>query len=167
MQHFNFFIIPIAAFVPLIIGALWYSPTLFGKTWMRVSGVTEEQTKSGNMIKIFGLTYLFGLLASYVLSFAVVHQLSIVQLFFMDPSIQDPNSEFSLYAAEYLERWGTRHRSFGHGVIHGLENGLLFSLAMIGVPALFERRPWKYIWIHVGFWTVCFGIMGGILCQFV
>jgi len=167
MTYFNFLIIPIAALVPLIIGSIWYSPAVFGKTWMRVAGVTEEQTKSGSMIKIFGLTYLFGLFAAYLLSFATVHQLSVIQLFFMDPAISDPTSEFSKFTAEYMERFGSRHRSFGHGIIHGLENGLLLSLAMIGIPALFERRPWKYIFIHVGFWTLCFGLMAGILCQFL
>lgn len=167
MDHFNFLIIPIAAFVPLVIGAIWYSPGVFGKTWMRVSGMTEEDTKSGNMIKIFGLTYLFSLLAAYILSFATIHQLSIIQLFFMDPAMDDPTSEFSRFTAEYMDRFGSRHRSFGHGIIHGLENGFILSLAMIGVPALFERKSWKYILIHVGFWTTCFGIMAGILCQFI
>jgi len=167
MEYFNFLIIPIAALVPLLVGSLWYSKVAFGNVWMRVSGVTEERTQSGNMIKIFGLTYLFGLLAAYLLSFATVHQLSILQLFFHDPAMADPTSEFSRFTAEYFERFGSRHRTFGHGVIHGVENGLLLSLAMIGIPALFERKSWKYTAIHVGFWTVCFGIMAGILCQFL
>ncbi len=167
MEYFNFLIIPIAAIVPLIIGSIWYSPAVFGKVWMRVSGMTEEQTQSGGMIKIFTLTYLFGLFAAYLLAFSTVHQLSIVQLFFHDPAMADPASEFSRFTADYMERFGTRHRTFGHGVIHGLENGFLLSLAMIGIPALFERRSWKYIFIHVGFWTVSFAIMAGILCQFL
>jgi len=89
MEYFNFLIIPIAAIVPLIIGSIWYSPAVFGKVWMRVSGMTEEQTQSGGMIKIFTLTYLFGLFAAYLLAFSTVHQLSIVQLFFHDPAMAE------------------------------------------------------------------------------
>jgi len=167
MQHFNFLIIPLAALVPLVVGAVWYNPAVFGKTWIKAAEISEERSTSGNMIKIFALTYLFSLFAAYLLSFATVHQLSVVQLFFMDPALADPSSEFSTFTADYMERFGSRHRSFGHGVIHGVENGLLFSLAMIGIPALFERRSWKYTLVHVGFWALCFGLMGGILCQFV
>lgn len=166
-NYVNVLIIPIAGVIPLLVGALWYSPAVFGKTWMRVSGVTEEQTKAGGMIKIFAFTYLFGLLVAYLLSFATVHQLSIFQLFFHDPALEDPASEFSRFTADYLERFGDRHRTFGHGVIHGLENGFILSLAMIGIPALFERKPWKYIFIHVGYWTVSVGLMAGVICQFL
>ena len=167
MENFNLLIIPLAAIVPLLIGAIWYNPAVFGKAWMKASGVTEEQTRSGNMIKIFGLTYLFGLLGAYMLSFAVVHQLSIVQLFFMDPALSDPNSEFSQFTQSYLNSYGDRHRSFGHGVIHGAENAFCLGLAFIGIPSLFERRPFKYVLIHLGYFSVTFAIMGGILCQFV
>lgn len=167
LRHFSLYIIPIAGLVPLLVGAMWYSPALFGKVWMRVSGVTEEQVQAGGMMKIFALTYIFGVLAAYMLAFATVHQFSFIQLFFLDPSLSDPTSEFSRITAEYMDKFGQRHRTFGHGLIHGFENGLLISLAMIGIPALFERKPWKYICIHVGFWTVNFALMAGILCQFL
>ncbi len=47
------------------IGGLWYSPLLFAKAWMRENGFTEEGMKNSNMVKIFGLTFLF----SFVMAF--------------------------------------------------------------------------------------------------
>lgn len=40
-------------------GALWYSPVLFGKMWMKETGNTEESAKKANMPKMMGLTLLF------------------------------------------------------------------------------------------------------------
>lgn len=40
-------------------GALWYSPALFGKMWMKETGNTEESAKKANMPKMMGLTLLF------------------------------------------------------------------------------------------------------------
>ncbi len=36
------------------LGALWYSPLLFGKAWQKESGLTEENIKNANMPLIFG-----------------------------------------------------------------------------------------------------------------
>jgi len=47
-----------------LIGGLWYSPAVFGKAWMRENGFTEESMKGGNMIKIFGLTFLLALISA-------------------------------------------------------------------------------------------------------
>jgi hypothetical protein len=62
--QFNYLAIMVAALSTFLIGGLWYSPALFGKAWMRENGFTEESLKGGNMIKIFGLAFLLGLIAS-------------------------------------------------------------------------------------------------------
>jgi len=31
---------------------------------------------------------------------------------------------------------------------------------------MFERRGFKYIAIHGGYWMLTLGLMGGIICQF-
>ena len=43
--------------------------------------------------------------------------------------------------------------------------GLFFALPIIGVISLFERKGFKYIAIHAGYWTLTLTLMGGILCQ--
>lgn len=66
------------------IGGLWYSPLLFGNIWMKEIGVTKENAKKVNMVKIMSITLL--------LSFIMVTNLA---FFINDPSINA--SEGALY----------------------------------------------------------------------
>ena len=61
----NWFAIIAAALSNFLIGGLWYSPVLFGKLWMKENQFTDNDLKKGNMLKIFGLTFLF----SFVMAF--------------------------------------------------------------------------------------------------
>jgi hypothetical protein len=56
----------VAAFLTFVLGGLWYGP-LFGRPWMRASGVTDEQARQGNMPLIFGLSFVLQLLAAFAL----------------------------------------------------------------------------------------------------
>jgi drug/metabolite transporter (DMT)-like permease len=60
----NYFAIIAAAISTFVIGGLWYSPVVFGKAWMRENGFKEEDMKKGNMVKIFGLAFILGLIAA-------------------------------------------------------------------------------------------------------
>ena len=74
--EFNALAVLVAALIGFVIGALWYSPMLFGRAWMRAAGVSEEQIAGGNKARIFGLTFLFLLIMAYCLA-----------MFLGDPSI--------------------------------------------------------------------------------
>jgi hypothetical protein len=63
-MQLNYFALLVAALSTFLIGGLWYSPAVFGKAWMRENGFTEESLKGGNMIKIFGLTFLLALISA-------------------------------------------------------------------------------------------------------
>src|SRR6478752_4298534 len=60
----NYWAILVSALSTFLIGGVWYSPALFGKAWMRENGFTEESMKNANMIKIFGLAFVLGLVAA-------------------------------------------------------------------------------------------------------
>jgi len=62
----NWLAVVAAAVSTFIIGGLWYGP-LFGRTWMRASGVTEEQAAAGNKGLIFGLSLVLQFIAAAVL----------------------------------------------------------------------------------------------------
>ena len=49
----------------LVLGALWYSPVLFGSRWQSLAGVSEEQL-AGDHFKIFGLAFILSLVAAFV-----------------------------------------------------------------------------------------------------
>jgi hypothetical protein len=64
MPTLNYLAILVAALSTFIIGGLWYSPAVFGKIWMQENGFTEEGMKNSNMVKIFGLAFVLGLIAA-------------------------------------------------------------------------------------------------------
>ena len=61
-----------AALVGFLIGGLWYGP-LFGKAWQREIGLSDDEIKSGNMAKIFGITFLFSILSAVFLGHLLSH----------------------------------------------------------------------------------------------
>lgn len=59
----------VAAIAAFALGALWYGP-LFGKTWMKLAGVTPQKTKSmkKSMMKSMAGGFILTLLSSYILA---------------------------------------------------------------------------------------------------
>ena len=67
-QNLSWLAIIAGAVSSFLIGSLWYSPILFTKRWMKENGFTEESLKGANMPKIFGLSFLLMLFASFNLA---------------------------------------------------------------------------------------------------
>lgn len=69
----NYAAVLVAAIISMIIGGFWYSPILFGKAWMKLSGISEEQMKEGKkrMGKAYVVTFITLLIMAYVLSHIV------------------------------------------------------------------------------------------------
>lgn len=166
MPQVNFYWLFISAVIPLLIGSIYYNPRVLGKAWLSAAGLSEEDASKGSMTKVFLLTYLFGLFVSYIIYLFAVHQSSVFQLF-MHEILIDKNVELSSYFNEFMDSYGDKHRTFGHGVIHGVEITFFMGLGMIGINSLFERRPMKYLWIHLGYWVICGALMGGVLCAWM
>lgn len=163
----NFPILFASALIPLFIGFLWYNDKVFGKAWQQASGITEEKMKNSNMLVIFGLTYLFSLMMALVLQFLVIHQASVPSIFVGDPDMTNPNSEIGRFLELLNTKYAHNYRTFKHGMFHGAVAGLFFALPVMGINALFERRGWRYILIHLGYWFITCMLMGGVICQFM
>lgn len=166
MPKINFLIILVAAIIPILLGMLWYSNTLFGKAWMKAAEVTEEKLRSGNMLITFGTTFLFSILAAFILQFMVIHQFSVASVLADEPGISDPNSPISVYLKDFMDAYGNNFRTFKHGALHGFLAGIFFAMPVVGMSSLFEQRGFKYLSIHAGFWVVALSLMGGFICQF-
>ncbi len=67
-MEINFIALLVAAIVTLVVGFIWYHPKVFGTIWMKENNFTAEDLKKGNMLKIFGLTYLFSLMITMILT---------------------------------------------------------------------------------------------------
>jgi hypothetical protein len=65
----NHFAVIGSALVNLFLGAIWYSPLLFYKVWKRENNLTDEQIKTLNPLKVYGLTFLLSLCISYNMAF--------------------------------------------------------------------------------------------------
>ena len=163
----KFWMVLITGLIPLIIGSAWYSPALFGNAWMKASGTSEEKARSGNMLVIFGCVYLFGVMISLMMAQIAIHQNAIYGLFATAPEFKDVSSEISITFNELMTNYGDRHRSFGHGVVHGAFTTVLLIFPIIATVSLFERRGWKYIFLHSGYWLITLMLIGGVLCHFM
>lgn len=162
----NIWIFPVTALVPLIIGAIWYNPNIFGRMWLRTTGMTEEETRGGNVVLRYALVFLFGLFLTAIITPIVVHQNALISLIYNDLEYSEPGSDVHLYWQDFLDKYGERHRTFGHGAFHGAFAGLLFALPVLGTISVFERRGFKYVAVHTGYWILTIALMGGLLAQF-
>ncbi len=97
----------------------------------------------------------------------MVHQSHIYSILVEEPGFEDASSELGVYLANFMEKYGQNFRTFKHGAFHGTFAGLFMALPVLGVNALFERRSFKYIALHTGFWVVSFALMGGVLSQWM
>ena len=59
----NWLSVLVAALSGFVIGSLWYGP-VFGKLWMRLTGMTKEKGAQANMALTFGGAYLLNVIAA-------------------------------------------------------------------------------------------------------
>lgn len=64
----NYLAILVATIVSMILGAVWYAPQVFGKEWMRLSGLTEKETKENR-----GAPMVLMLVGSLVAAYVMAH----------------------------------------------------------------------------------------------
>ena len=60
----------LAGIAPVVIGFIWYHPSVFGSAWMRMVGVTPEMAERGKkkMPLMAALAILASMLAAYVMN---------------------------------------------------------------------------------------------------
>ncbi|PJC37220.1 hypothetical protein CO046_01765 [Candidatus Peregrinibacteria bacterium CG_4_9_14_0_2_um_filter_53_11] len=67
----NYWTVLAAAIASMIVGALWYSPLILGRPWVRLMGFTGEameKAKEQNMALPYSLSFLGLLVMSYVIA---------------------------------------------------------------------------------------------------
>jgi hypothetical protein len=160
-MELNWIVILATGLVPMFTGFTWYHPKVLGSVWMKEAGVTDEMIKSSNMVKILGLSLLFGIMLSAALTSIVIHQMGVFA------TLQGVDAaQATAFLTDFMANYGENFRSFKHGALHGFLTGLFIALPVIGMNSLFERKSFKYIFIHAGYWIVTAMIMGGIICAY-
>jgi len=66
MSEISWLAVALCAISSLVLGGVWYSPALFARTWQQAAGLSDDELKSGNMAKIFGLTLVLSFIAAAV-----------------------------------------------------------------------------------------------------
>ena len=135
----NWLAIVAASILPLVTGFLWYGP-LFGKAWMKESGMTEEKAKTMNPAKTYGLAVLMAFFVA----------------FFIWPMVFTGGGPGMEHGTEAF-------LTFKHGALHGSMVGLFVALPVLATNALFEMKSFKYVAINAGYWVVTMALMGGII----
>jgi len=133
ISNINFLAVIAATLSTFVVGWLWYGP-LFGKVWVDVIDMTEEELQQGNMAKIFGFAFIFELIMAFNLAM------------FLTGS---PEAAAQVNA--------------GMGAFYGFLAGFGWIFFALAVNSLYEQKSWKYIFVNGGYWSVAFTIMGLII----
>ena len=158
----NFYMWFIAALIPIFVGGIYYHEKVFGSAWMRTNGFKASDLEGGNMAVILGISYFLGLLIAANLTGIVIHQTNVFQM--MMPDVAEAGNAAQDQFANLMTQYEDRYRTPGHGLLHGGALALLFVMPVIAINSLFERRGWKYVAIHTGYWFITLGAMGALLC---
>ncbi len=70
--HVNIAAFVVAVVIKQALGALWFSPVMFGPSWMQLTGCSEDKMKRG-MAKGLAIDVVGGLVMAFVLLHAVVY----------------------------------------------------------------------------------------------
>lgn len=124
-----------AAFVPTIVGIIWYKPKVFGNAWMHAAEMTEDKMKVANMGVIFCVSLLLSVLLSWFIANWPIHQMGVFSMMLADPATADQAGYDAI-----MNIVGHRYRSFGHRAVHGMVSCLFVVLLVLGTNALFERK---------------------------
>lgn len=154
----NFLALAAAALSALVVGFVWYNPNVFGNAWMKAADMTEDKMKGANMAKIFIMAFIFAFILAMAMQMLTIHQIGAMGM--VGGDLENALPSYAAFMADY----GSAHRSFGHGALHGAMSGIFVALPIIGTNALFERKGAKYILINTGYWVVTMGVMGSIVC---
>lgn len=166
-MEINSWVIFVAAIVPTVVGSLWYGPFLFGKVWQREANLTDEQLKQGNMPLLMVLSYVFSCLIAFGLVGICNHELAIMQLYGSLEGFGDAGTAAQTdYENVLIRIKGLHGNSFGHGVLHGVIAAISLAFPIVAIQGMFNRKSWKSIWLHTGYWVISFAIMGGLVGRF-
>ncbi|MEO1514081.1 MAG: DUF1761 family protein [Bacteroidota bacterium] len=158
LNYFAFFLI---AFIPLIIGCYWYHPNSLISKYSKIKFTGFKEISVGKIVTLFllSLTLVYGYIN------LTIHQMGFYELFFTD--IMLGNQESERIVNEFLNKYGDKHRHFGHGVFHGIINAVVFALPFVTIGAILDNRGKKYILHHFTFWLITSAIIGGCISEFV
>jgi Protein of unknown function (DUF1761) len=166
MLTLNWPVIFATGILPLLIGAIYYHPKVLGMASARASGISESDLAIRYSPKVYIYVLLLSMLFSLFLVPVVLHATHIFSMVATPAGPPEAGSPADLDAIAFFQKYGSGFRTFKHGAFHGIIAALFGAWPILGINALFERRGWKYIAIHLGYWVLVFALVGGTVCAF-
>lgn len=123
----------IGAVFNMVLGAMWYSPVLFAKQWMKEAKITEAyiEVSKGKMGKVYVFTTITAVITSYVIGFillnmgitSIINGIIVAILVWIGTNL--PN---------IIKNWGFEDRSIKLGIInHGYDLVVYIVVSIIFV----------------------------------
>jgi len=166
-KHFimqpNLLILAASTLIPFALSAVWYNPKVFGgDTWASLARISKEEANAPiNPLKL-ALSLILNFFVAFGIFVLSVHQFSVFSVVGADEALLNTGT-----AAAFISEYGEAHRSFGHGMIHGgIQFVLFFIVPVVGYTTLFEFKSAKYFFVKIGFWVIAGALMGGVICAF-
>ena len=120
----NGWAVVLAALSSMVVGSLWYMPSMFGKAWQKYTGVDAEKMRkgqsSGQMAWMYGSVFVASLVTAYVLA----HVTFLANKFFGDSFMSD-----ALQTAFWLWLGFTAARVYVHDTFEGRRKKLTLLTA--------------------------------------
>ena len=156
----NVLIIVATGFIPLVLSMLWYSPALFGNTWLNEMGMTKEDMKKNQKPLKFILSLVVNILLGFGLFTMSAHEFSVLGLVGGDPALATSGT-----AGAFLAEYGGSFSRFSHGAVHAIFAAILVALPFLAHQAMWSGKSFKAFAIDFCFWLLAMVLMGGVISQ--
>jgi hypothetical protein len=131
-------LIPVVAagVINMVLGALWYSPFVMGRLWMRSMGKTQDEIKQGFSMTSMGFTYMVNTIASLLFAYVLAHIVKFASL-----------------------------TTFAEGAKVGFWVWLGFVVTTVIPGYMYESRPKLLYFIFIAYQLISIVLMGGIIAM--
>ncbi len=142
--HYNFIALAIATVIPMIMGFIYYHPSVLGNAWMKANGFVKESLTPPKPAM-----YLLALLCSFLLAF------------FLWGWVTGAGGLDPMQTTDPVD--GHSYVTFKHGAFHGIVFTLLVLTPIFITMKIFEQRKWAWALVNIGYWSLTVILMSGIL----
>ena len=132
----NLIPVVIAGVINMVLGALWYSPFVMGKLWMRSMGKINQEIKQGFPGGPMGIVYVVNTIASLVFAYVLAHIIKFASL-----------------------------NTFAEGANVGFWVWLGFVVTTVIPGYLYESRPKMLYFIFIVYQLISIVLMGGVIAM--
>lgn len=64
----NYLAVLVGALASMVLGFVWYSPQVFGKRWMKLTGLSQEELRKESMMRIYIFSFVAALVMAWMLA---------------------------------------------------------------------------------------------------